>query len=102
MRKNAINDVRKDRPIEKRASDVMTQTNEPQWRTIAFFKRISLQYFKTTFLKRRILAFPLFIAVHAYVVWTSSGYSNLHSIFRLCVCANVLRLLPSTFPTISQ
>ena len=27
--------------------------------------------------------FPLFLSEHAYVVWISSGSSNLHSIFRL-------------------
>ena len=44
--------------IAKRRSDVMTQTtnfktetSKPEWRTTAFFKRVSLQYYKTT-LKR--------------------------------------------------
>ena len=40
--------------IAKRASNVMTQTNKLEWRTIAFFKRVSLQYSKTTFLKRKL------------------------------------------------
>ena len=66
----------KDGSIAKRPSDVMPQTNKPVWRTIAFFKRVSLQYSKTTFLKRKlyitsisiIFTFPLFLLEHAYVV----------------------------------
>ena len=47
--------------IAKRAVDVIlrqtnfkTQTNKPEWRTIAFLKRVSPQYSKTTFLKRKL------------------------------------------------
>ena len=40
----------------------MTQTNKPEWRTIAFFKRVSLQYSKTKFLKRKLYLHSLYFS----------------------------------------
>ena len=43
-------------------SNVMTQTNKPEWLTIAFFKCVSLQYSKITFLKRKLYLHSLYIS----------------------------------------
>ena len=40
----------------------MTQKNKPEWRTIAFFKHVSLQYSKTTFLKRKLYLHSLYFS----------------------------------------
>ena len=42
--------------------DSDTQTNKPEWQTIAFFKRVSLQYYETTFLKRKLYLHSLYFS----------------------------------------
>ena len=69
--------------IAKRASDVMTQTNKPEWRTI-FPKKFLKQpvLLKHIFETKTLLRFPLVLSDHADVVELRGGYNYLHSIFR--------------------
>ena len=45
----------------------MTQTNKPVWRTIAFYKHVSLQYAKTTFLKQTLYLRSLYFSQNMLV-----------------------------------
>ena len=69
--------------IAKRASDVMTQTNKPEWRTI-FLKHFLTQpvFLKHIFETKTLPRFPLVLSDHADVVGASRGYNNGHSNFR--------------------
>ena len=55
--------------IAKRASDVITQTNKPEWRTI-FLKHFLKQpvFLKHIFETKTLLRFPLVLSDHADVV----------------------------------
>ena len=77
--------------IAKRASDVLTQTKKLQDSDKQTGKADDclLQTRKPSLFQNRVCetttlpTFLLFLSDHAYVVWTSLGSSNLHSIFRL-------------------